>query len=152
MQTQKRELEQDPQNLTAALKDDKEEKDPTTLELFIEFWKIFIPAFITNITQRRELINLLFISSFNDTEKMAGLGLAISILAVIMVIMNGITIPVETLTSNAFGSGNLKLCGLYLNRSLMVALGTYSIIAALFYFLFLKQQIFSSLEQDRMVV
>ena len=66
--------------------------------------------------------------------------------------MDGISKPVETLTSHAFGSGNLRLCGLYLNRTLMVALGTYSILAALYYFLFLKQQIFLSLGQNAMVV
>ena len=69
-----------------------------------------------------------------------------------MVVMLGITMPVDTLTSHAFGSGNLRLCGLYLNRSLMLAFGTYSIIATLFYFLFLKYQIFLSLGQNATVV
>ena len=35
-------------------------------------------------------------------------------------IMIGVTQPVETLTANAFGDGNLRLCGNYLNRGLFV--------------------------------
>lgn len=103
-----------------------------------------MPAWIAALSSKADSINLIFASSFNDTEKVAGIGLAISLYIILLVILMGITMPIETLTSNAYGCGDLRLCGLYLNRTLLVMFGTYVLIAILyFYFVYMKQILLS---------
>ena len=43
---------------------DKEEKDPTSVEILGEFWRIFIPALIARISSQTEFINLIFVNCF----------------------------------------------------------------------------------------
>ena len=54
------------------------------------------------------------VSLLNDPEKTAGIGIGISIYgAVVENMIEGLIIPCETLTGNAFGQNDLKLCGVY---------------------------------------
>ena len=81
----------------------------------------------------------MFASYFNDTNKLAGIGIALSIIAVFHVAIGGFTQPIETLTSHAYGVRDWKLCGLYLNRSLLVGFGSYLVILiGSFFFLYQK--------------
>ena len=45
----------------------------------------------------------MFASYFNDTKKLAGIGIALSIVAVIHIAIAGIYQPIETLTAHAYG-------------------------------------------------
>ena len=78
---------------------------------------------------------IMFASYFNDTNKLAGIGIALSIIAVIHIAIGGITQPIETLTAHAYGVRDLKLCGLYLNRALLVAFTSYLITLIMTFFL-----------------
>ena len=60
--------------------------------------------------------------------------------------MRGLNAAQETLTSQAYGSGNLRLCGLYLNRGRFI-LTTFFIIFAILPSMF-AEQIFLALKQD----
>ena len=54
------------------------------------------------------------VSLLNDPEKTAGIGIGISLYgAVVENMIEGLIIPCETLTGNAFGQNDLKLCGVY---------------------------------------
>ena len=114
-------------------------QDPSTLELVTEFWKICLPACIAQFCLNADFLCLVIASQFNDTEKVAGLGLAISIIVVLGELIEGISLPIETLTAHAHGHGDLRLCGLYLNRTILVVFGTYlAILIWAFFFLYLK--------------
>ena len=78
---------------------------------------------------------IMFAAYFNDTKKLAGIGIALSIIAVIHIAIGGITQPIETLTAHAYGVRDLKLCGLYLNRALLVGFGSYLFILIAAFFL-----------------
>ena len=114
-------------------------QEPSTLELVKEFWKICLPACIAQFCLNADFLVLVIASEFNDTEKVAGLGLAISIIVVLGELIEGISLPIETLTSHAHGHGDLRLCGLYLNRTILVIFGTYlAILVWAFFFFYLK--------------
>ena len=122
------ELEHESVRTRAKQRKEFEKEEPSTLELFSEFLRICIPACIARFCLQTEFICLIIATQFNDTEKMAGIGLAISIMAVLGTCAGGIAQPVETLTAHAHGLGDLRLCGLYLNRTILVVVCTYLII------------------------
>ena len=114
-------------------------QDPSSLELVTEFWRICLPACIAQFCLNADFLCLVIASQFNDTEKVAGLGLAITIIVVLGELIEGISLPIETLTAHAHGHGDLRLCGLYLNRTIFVIFGTYAaILIWAFFFLYLK--------------
>ena len=82
---------------------------------------------------------------FHDTEKIAGFGLAYSFVTFILVYFNGVSQPVETLTSHAYGQGDMQLCGLYLNRTLFVSTLGFVPVAIIIYF---SEPILISFGQD----
>ena len=64
-------------------------------------------------------------------------------------IMVGINAAQETLTSQAFGAGELRLCGIYLNRGQIILLTAYCIFASVP--VFFGEQIFYAITQDEEV-
>ena len=98
-----------------------------------------MPVGITGFCNSTYFLCIIFASYFNDTLKLAGVGIAISILSVIRVAVGGITQPVETLTAHAYGVRDFKLCGLYLNRALLVGFGCYLITLILAFFFFYRK-------------
>jgi multidrug resistance protein, MATE family len=70
-----------------------------------------------------EMINLIFVGHLNDPAKIAGVGMGnmtVNLLA--MSIIYGMNSSLDTLISQASGSGNKELCGVYLNRGRFVML------------------------------
>ena len=63
---------------------------------------------------------VLAVTQFNDSYKTAGLGIALSIFNVAYNTMHGILAPCDILTANAYGQKDLKLCGIYLNRGILI--------------------------------
>ena len=68
----------------------------------------------------------------DDPTKLAAVGLS-GVIVVIMVLsmLIGLNSAQETLTSQAFGHGNLRLCGIYLNRGRFILLAFYIPFAAI---------------------
>lgn len=80
---------------------------------------------------------------------MAGFGLAVGCMGILgYSVLQAVNCAQETLTSQAYGSGDLKLCGTYLNRGRMVLLAVSTPFCLLFYF---SEQIFLLLKQDPVV-
>ena len=64
---------------------------------------------------------MIMASYFDDSEKVAGLGLGSSTLMIcVYLVLFGISQPIETLTGNAYGRKDLKLCGIYLYRTHLI--------------------------------
>ena len=60
------------------------------------------------------------VTQLDDPKKTAGLGLALSIFNVAFHSTAGVLAPCEILTANAYGQKDLKLCGTYLNRGILI--------------------------------
>ena len=82
------------------------------------FLKLAVPAVLTNLASYAcGVTNQVFAGRMGDPEKLAGVGLATATCSMMMLtLMIGLNAAQETLTSQAFGASNLRLCGVYLNR------------------------------------
>ena len=84
------------------------------------------------IVMIQEMVNLIFVGHLNDEKILAGVGLGIMLQNVFgLSIVLGINGAIETLVSQAYGNGNLHLCGIYLNRGRFVVLLTFIPLVAL---------------------
>ena len=78
------------------------------------------------------LVSAIYAGHMNDPVKLAAVGLAnVSCNIMIDSIMVGLNSAQETLTSQAFGAGNLRLCGVYLNRGHFILLAFFIPLAVL---------------------
>ena len=69
----------------------------------------------------QEIINLIFVGHLNNAEMMAGVGMGNMIQNMLgLSFFIGLNGALETLCSQACGNGELKLCGIYLNRGRFV--------------------------------
>ena len=67
------------------------------------------------------MINVIFAGRLNDETKLAGIGLGTTMNHMLgLCIIYGMGGALDTLISQAYGSGNLKLCGVYLNRARVI--------------------------------
>ncbi len=67
------------------------------------------------------MINIIFIGRLDDAAKLAGVGLGTTILNMLCFsILLGMNGALETLVSQAYGFGDIQLCGIYLNRSRLI--------------------------------
>jgi multidrug resistance protein, MATE family len=72
------------------------------------------------------MVNLIFLGHLNKAELLAGVGVGNMFqnfcgLSIII----GLNGALETLVSQAYGAGNLGLCGIYLNRGRFVLICTF---------------------------
>ena len=90
------------------------EAPPPTSMLLLTFTKLAIPQALTNLTLLvGGMTVLIFASRIDSTFAIAAIGLANTFSGImIQSLMLGINCAQETLTSQAFGAGNLRLCGL----------------------------------------
>ena len=66
-------------------------------------------------------VNIIFSAFLEDKTKIAAVGLGNSILCIFSIyFMWGFLLPLETYTSQAYGAGDIRLCGVYLNRALIL--------------------------------
>ena len=91
--------------------------------------------------------NVVLAGSLNSAAKLAGVGLATTLLSVVIFTpflgMNG---AVETLVSQAYGAGQLRLCGIYLNRGRLI---NTIILVPLLVMLYFCRELLEALGQDR---
>ena len=72
------------------------------------------------------VVNTLFCGSLNDEVKLAGAGIAmLTHTAFLYTLSMAVARPLDMYTTQAFGAGDLRLCGIYLNRS-------YAILTVIF--------------------
>ena len=103
------------------------------MKMLMCFLKIAVPAVLTNmIAFSTVVVNGVFAGNMDGAVYVASVGLA-SVICVIMVqsILIGLNGAQETLTSQAFGAGNLQLCGVYLNRGQFILVTFFIPIALL---------------------
>jgi len=67
------------------------------------------------------MVNAAVAASLNDETQLAAVGVGnVCSFIVIVSVMMGLNSGQDTLTSQAYGNGNLKLCGVYLNRGAFI--------------------------------
>ena len=74
----------------------------------------------------QEMVNLSFLGHLNQPELLAGVGtgnMTQNMLGLSIII--GFNGALETLVSQAYGSGNLKMCGVYLNRGRFILIAAF---------------------------
>ena len=80
------------------------------------------------------MANTIFAGRFDDAAKLAGVGLGNTTLNIACLsICMGMNGALETLVSQAFGYGNIVLCGVYLNRARVIGTLTFIPLAILLF-------------------
>lgn len=91
--------------------------------------------------------NGVFAGHTNDSTMIAVVGLSgVCCNILVLSLMIGINSAQETLTSQAFGAGNLQLCGVYLNRGIFVLTAFFIPLAIIV--MFFTEEILLALGQD----
>ena len=116
---------------------DPKSDPPTTGKMVGVFCKITVPSICTNVLAfLTGTINAVIAGRMNDPSKLAAVGLANVCHAVMVLsLMIGLNCAQETLTSQAFGAGNIRLCGIYLNRGRFILIAFFiplALIPAIF--------------------
>ena len=106
---------------------------PTNSKMTSLFCKLAVPAVVTNIMAfQAPLVNSVFAGRMNDPTKLAAVGLSSVINNLMMLsLMIGLNSAQETLTSQAFGHGNIRLCGVYLNRGRFILIAFFIPLATI---------------------
>ena len=121
----------------------------TTYGILKDIMKLFFPTMVTRISQQPYFILLLIARNFGSTDKLAAVGMGCTILSLYVIWLIGVTAPNTTLTAQAHGKGDLRLCGLYLQRTLLV--GAFASVPVALV-MFKSKAILMSLGQDPKVV
>ena len=101
--------------------------------MFSCFIKLTIPAILTNLASFACVVCTgVFAGRLDDPTKLAVVGLSgVCCNIMILSVMIGLNSAQETLTSQAFGAGNLELCGIYLNRGRFILVAFFIPLAFL---------------------
>ena len=126
----------DSKKTAASEKDDFLQPDvepPSIRSLFKTFTKLAVPNIVTNFCMMiGEMIALIFAGHSGDSSNLAVMGLAHSTMNIlVMSVMVGVNAAQETLTSQAFGAGKIRLCGMYLNRGQAILTFFFTLFAGL---------------------
>ena len=116
---------------------DPKSEQPNTYKMFCLFLKLAIPSILTNLLAFVTVVtNGVLAGQMEDPVNLAVVGLSGTCCGVLVQsIMIGLNSAQETLTSQAFGHGELKLCGQYLNRGhfiLLVFFMPLAVVPAIF--------------------
>ena len=82
------------------------------------FLKIAVPSITTNLLNfANTMTRMAFAGTLNDPINLGVVGLSSTFVTLVVhSFMLGLNSAQETLTTQAYGAGNLRLCGVYLNR------------------------------------
>lgn len=113
----------------------------------MKFCGLCVPTVSANLLLRvMNVINLMFIAKLENAAMTAGVGLATSLVTTLAYsFLVGANCAQETLTSQAYGAGELGRCGDLLNRGRVVSITLFIPIAIVFLF---SEQIFLMIGQD----
>ena len=108
----------------------------STSQLLSKYCAIALPTVIQCSFQRAALlINTIFAGQINDVSKLAGVGLAVAISDILcFTFLEGMNGAAETLVSQAYGNGQLKLCGVHFNRGRLILTAFFIPLATLLMF------------------
>ncbi len=87
-----------------------------------KFMSLSIPAILSFfLIQIQDQISVLFIANMNDATHLAAIGLGNMMIIIIPYsIMIGVNTALETFVARAQGRNNLRDCGLYLHRAILI--------------------------------
>ena len=122
--------------IISSRKDTEKEGDLKTdpLTTAKTFYSMSFPVMISRLAMFTNFYNVAFSATLQSQTKIAAVGLANSILAIFATYFTfGFMVPLETLTSQAYGAGNLRLCGVYLNRAIILLHIAFIPMAIIFY-------------------
>lgn len=107
---------------------ERPQREPSIYRMSLTFLMISLPLVIRqNLMYLVLVINVIFSGRLGDSAKTAGVGLGTTLNHIFgCCILYGFNRAMDTLISQAYGSGNLALCGVYLNRAR--AIGTLAFI------------------------
>ena len=127
---------------------DPEKDPPSTRAMLSLFNKITIPAVLTNLLFYATIINdNIFAGHMEDPRNLAVVGLTNTCSQIMVhLLLIGLNAAQETLTSQAYGSENLQLTGIYLNRGRVIVTVFYVFFA--FWPLAFGEKIFLFLGMD----
>jgi MATE family multidrug resistance protein len=122
----------------------------STVGIVSRFFSLVMPAICSNLLFTcMASLNYYYIGKLDDAAIIAGVGLAQSIMTVIgSGLMVGCNCAQETLTSQAFGAGELVRCGVLLNRGRAVLTTIFIPLSVAYYF---SEPIFHFIGQDPQV-
>lgn len=102
--------------------DEEKAADPTWLQSFVLVVKLAVPPIIAMFFfMFIQLVNTYFIGHLNDSALIAGVGMGNMLINVLcFAISQGLNGALETLVSQAYGYGNFRICGVYLNRGRLI--------------------------------
>ena len=111
---------------------DPKKEPPSTWSMSKLFLQISVPAILTNLIMfTASMTNAIFAGHMNDPIKLAVVGLSNSTCAIMVhSILIGQIAPIDTLASQAFGAGNLDICGIMLNRGRVIVTMLFIFFAA----------------------
>ena len=111
-----------------------------------DFLSVATPAIISRLSLQTNIICVAVASRLENRAQLAGMGLAFAMQSICAIyFMVGFLVPLETLTTQAFGAGNLAKCGVYLNRALIL---THIAIIPIFTLLLNQRSILKYFDQD----
>ena len=114
---------------------DPERAPPESMDMFKVFLRIAVPSIFTNLSvEVTHLVSYTIAGHIaaEDSHELAALGLALSCIDIFVIfIFIGINSAQETLTSQAFGSLDYQLCGVYLNRGAFILVAFFIPLAVL---------------------
>lgn len=89
------------------------------MQLFIEILKIGVPGIVMLCSALFvEVVNTSFVGHIGQEAMMAGVGMANMYVNICCLsIIFGLTHVLNTLVSQSFGTGNIRLCGIYFYRA-----------------------------------
>ena len=91
-------------------------------ESFMHVTRASIPTILSMVFfQLVALMNIYFVGHQDDPNLLAGVGLGNMLLNVCMfAVSQGLNGTIETFVSQAYGAGESRMCGVYLNRSRII--------------------------------
>ena len=100
---------------------------PTTTAMFKTFIALALPAMLTNLAgMTTNIVSLIFAGHMSDPTNLAAHALAFSSNSILVKsLLVGLNAAQETLTSQAFGANDYKLCGVYLNRGILILIAFF---------------------------
>ena len=96
--------------------------EPTNWEILSKFTSLSAVN-VTNCVLKtmKPYSAVMIIGHFEDPSKLAAAGIGNSIMIIgLLSILGGVNRPLDTLNTQAYGDGNLKLCGSYLNKGRII--------------------------------
>ena len=94
-----------------------------------------IPSMMTLfVSEMQWQINIIYVGRMNNENMLSAIGLCNQLfLSIPLAVTYGTTSVLETLVSQAYGSKQLKICGNYLNKQILITTIVYIPIGLLMY-------------------